>query len=147
MTGWLGAAYPWTKAAHIVFVIFWMAGLFMIGRYLVHQRGVPADSDEHRNWIRRSVILRRVILTPSLLLSWGLGVALMLNLGLAGQGWLHMKLLFVLLLTAWHGWAVSVSKKMAGGERPMAERTLRVVNETPAIAIILIVVLAVVKPF
>ena len=80
-----------------------------------------------------------------------LGLALAANLGLfeggAGLGWLHAKLLIVLLLSGFHGWAVSYSRKLAGGHGPIPARRLRMLGELPALAVILIVILAVVKPF
>jgi len=147
MIGFLGAAYLWVKAAHVIFVIFWMAGLFILPRYLVHHQealGTPEAS----KWVARETKLRRMILTPSIGLVWLLGLALALSGGwFAGQGWLHAKLLLVLLLSGYQGWAVSYSKKLAKGEAKLASRTLRMLNELPALGVILIVILVVVKPF
>lgn len=150
MTGFLGGAYLWVKAAHIIFVIFWMAGLFLLPRYLVHHQealGTPQAAD----WVRREALLRRMILEPSIGAVWLLGVALAINAGLLdgqpGLGWLHAKLLLVIGLSGFHGWAVGYSKKLARGEGRMAARRLRMLNEIPALAVVLIVVLAVVKPF
>lgn len=151
MTGWLGEAYPWVKAVHVIFVIFWMAGLFMLPRYLVHHQEGLAIPGEPERWVRREALLRRMILTPSLVIVWVLGLALAVNLGLLdgqpGLGWLHAKLLLVVLLSGYHGWAVGYAKKLGAGRPTLAPRTLRLVNEVPALAAILIVILAEVKPF
>ena len=150
MSGWLGSAYLWVKAAHVIFVIFWMAGLFLLPRYLVHHQEA-LGGPEAQNWATREQLLRKMILTPSIVAVWLLGLALAANLGLfeggAGLGWLHAKLLIVVLLSGYHGWAVGYSKKLARGQGPIAPRTLRILGEVPALAVILIVVLAVVKPF
>ncbi|MDV3458594.1 CopD family protein [Sphingomonas sp. HF-S4] len=150
MTGWLGMAYLWVKAFHIIFVIFWMAGLFLFPRYLVHHQealGTP----EALAWEKREALLRRMILSPSMIVVWLLGIALALNVGLTdgqpGLGWLHAKLLLVLLLSGYHGWAVGYSKKLAKGQGSIAPRRLRLIGEVPAFAVVLIVILAVVKPF
>lgn len=150
MTGWLGSAYLWVKAAHIIFVIFWMAGLFLLPRYLVHHQdalGTPQAAD----WVKREALLRRMILTPSLVIVWLLGLSLAANVGLfdggAGLGWLHAKLLLVVLLSGYHGWATGYARKLAAGHGPIPSRKLRLLGEVPALAVILIVVLAVVKPF
>ena len=150
MAGWLGGAYLWVKAAHIIFVIFWMAGLFLLPRYLVHHQealGTPGAAE----WTAREQKLRRMILGPSIALVWLLGLALAANLGLfegaSGLGWLHAKLALVIALSGYHGWAVAYSKKLAQGRGGIAPRTLRMLNEVPALAVVLIVVLAVVKPF
>jgi putative membrane protein len=149
--GFLGAVWLWAKAAHVIFVIFWMAGLFILPRYLVHHQEALGDPVQARAWAEREARLRRVILTPSLIVVWALGIALALNLGLAdgqpGLGWLHAKLLLVLLLSGYHGWAVGYSRKLAAGKGMMTSRQLRMVNEIPAIFVALIVILAVVRPF
>jgi len=151
MTGFLGASYLWVKAAHIIFVIFWMAGMFIFPRYLVHHQEGLADPAEPPRWERREALLRRMILTPAMIAVWLLGLALAANVGLfeggGGLGWLHAKLLLVVALSAYHGWAVGYSRKLAAGRPTLTPRTLRLLNEVPALAVVLIVVLAVVKPF
>jgi protoporphyrinogen IX oxidase len=151
MIGMLGAAYPWVKAAHVIFVIFWMAGLFILPRYLVHHQEALGDPVQATAWTEREAKLRRVILSPSLGVVWILGISLALNIGLAdgqpGLGWLHAKLLLVLLLSGYHGWAVGYSKKLAAGQGTLSSRHLRMINELPAIFVALIVILAVVRPF
>lgn len=149
--GFLGAAYPWVKAAHVVFVIFWMAGMFMLPRYLVYHQEAGVGTPEADRWIEREAKLRKMIVTPSILLVWILGIMLAVNIGLfegaAGLGWLHAKIALVVLLSAYHGWAVGYSKKLARGETPLSGRQLRMLNEIPALAVILIVILVIVRPF
>ena len=153
MSGFLGAAYDWVKAAHLIFVIFWMAGLFMLPRYLVyHQEALAAgNAAEAASWVEREGKIRKIILTPAMIVVWVLGIALALNLGLAdgapGLGWLHLKLLLVVLLSGYHGWAVGYAKKLAAGKPTLAGKQLRMLNEVPALAVTLIVVLVIVKPF
>ena len=153
MSGFLGAAYDWVKAAHLIFVIFWMAGLFMLPRYLVyHQEALAAgNAAEAVNWVEREGKIRHMILTPAMIVVWVLGIALALNLGLAdgapGLGWLHLKLLLVFLLTGYHGWTIGYAKKLAAGKPTLTGKQLRMLNEIPALAVTLIVVLVIVKPF
>lgn len=151
MIGFLGLAYPWIKAAHLIFVIFWMAGMFMLPRYLVHHQEALGDAAEAAKWVERENKLRKVILSPSMIVVWLLGIALALNAGLidgaGGLGWLHAKLVLVLLLSGYHGWAVGYARKLAGGNPTLTARQLRMLNEVPALGVALIVVLAVVKPF
>jgi putative membrane protein len=153
MSGFLGAAYDWVKAAHLIFVIFWMAGLFMLPRYLVyHQEALAAgNAGEAANWVDRESKIRHIILTPAMIVVWVLGIALALNLGLAdgapGLGWLHAKLALVLLLSGYHGWAVGYAKKLAAGKPTLTGKQLRMLNEVPAVTVALIVVLVIVKPF
>lgn len=143
----LASTYLWLKAGHIIFVIFWMAGLFILPRQFVYMHASAPGSAEEALWVKRTALLRRMILTPSIVVVWALGIALAVTIGAFSQGWFHAKLLLVLLLSGYHGWMVATSKKMAAGERPISEKTLRMLNEVPAIAVALIVVLAVVKPF
>lgn len=146
MTGWLGDAYPWVKSIHVIFVIFWMAGLFMLPRFLVYWMASAGDAENHL-WAERCNRLRRIILTPGLIVSWAAGLALAFHLGFAGNGWLHAKLAIVVALSGFHGWSVATTKKFARGDRPYAEKTLRFANEIPSLATIGAVILVIVKPF
>ncbi|MGO7251572.1 CopD family protein, partial [Rhizobium brockwellii] len=67
--------------------------------------------------------------------------------GVAGLGWLHAKLVFVLLLSGYHGWMVGYAKKLAKGQMTLSGKQLRMINEVPALAATIIVVLVVIKPF
>ena len=145
--GWLGSAYPWFRAAHVIFVIFLMASLFMMPRYFVYHHQAAPGSAEDSLWIEREARLKRIIMNPALILVWLLGLALAFNVGAWSETWFHIKLLLVLLLSGYHGWCVGYAKKLARGERPMAEKTLRLLNEVPALLVTLVVILVIVKPF
>lgn len=146
MTGFLGVTMLWIKAGHIIFAIFLMAGLFMIPRFFVYHHQCAVGSEEDRKWIEREDRLRRIILNPSLIIIWVLGLMLAVNGGFFTQGWFHAKLLMLLLLSGYHGWAVGYCKKLKRGERPFSEKKLRLVNEIPGVLAAIIVVLAVVRP-
>ena len=143
----MDALYLWLKAAHVIFVIFWMAGLFMLPRMMVYQQEAELGSAEDALYTTRIAALRRIILTPSLIIVWLLGLVLAWHIGALSQGWFHGKLLLVILLSGFHGWMVGYSKKLARGERSIKGKTLRMVNEIPAIVAILAVILVIVKPF
>ncbi len=145
--GFLGAAYPWVLAAHVIFVIFLMASLFMMPRFFVYHHQTSVGSPEDLAWIDREARLKRIILNPSLIIVWILGLLLALNVGAFSQGWFHAKLLLVIILSGFHGWMVGYAKKLARGERPWPEKRLRMVNEVPALLVTLIVILVIVKPF
>tara|TARA_R110000850_G_scaffold36357_2_gene96236 strand:- start:756 stop:1199 length:444 start_codon:yes stop_codon:yes gene_type:complete len=139
--------YLWLKSAHIIFIIFWMAGLFMMPRFFVYHQECAVGSDEDGKWIEREGKLRKIILNPSLVITWILGLLLAYNIGAFSQGWFHAKLLMVLLLTGYHGWMIGYVKKLARGERTMSDKALRLVNEVPGIAAAIIVILVIIKPF
>lgn len=147
LIGWLGSAYMPLKALHVIVTFFWIAGLFIYPRYLVHQASVPVGSPEDLNWRLRTARLRRIILLPSILLVWILGLVIATSYGFQQAGWIHAKLLLAFLLSGYQGWLTGVGRRMANGQRPVAERTLRIWNEIPALFTILMVGLAVLKPF
>ncbi|MEJ5977105.1 CopD family protein [Novosphingobium sp. PS1R-30] len=143
----LAMTYLWLKAGHIIFVIFWMAGLFMLPRYFVYHQEAAPGSPEERLWIDRERKLLKIILWPALTVVWVLGLALAVSIDAFGQGWFHAKLAFVLALTAYHVWLAGYATALARGERKLTGKKLRLLNEVPGIAAALIVVLVVVKPF
>tara|TARA_Y100001968_G_C18811524_1_gene460328 strand:- start:14 stop:517 length:504 start_codon:yes stop_codon:yes gene_type:complete len=143
----LSMTYLWLKAGHIIFMVFWLAGLFMLPRQMIYLYPATPDSAESELWGKRMGLLRKIILTPSIVVVWILGLLLAQTLSAWGEGWLHVKLLLVLLLSGFHGYLVVQSKKMTAGERPLTEKQLRMLGEVPGILLALIVVLVVVKPF
>jgi protoporphyrinogen IX oxidase len=143
----LQMTYLWIKAGHLIFVIFWMAGLFMLPRFYVYHQEAVQGSAEERKWVERERKLRTIILTPSMILVWIFGLTLATIGGFWASPWLHAKLLLVLGLSGYHGYMIGYGRKLAAGERPASGTALRIMNEVPGIAAVLIVVLVVVKPF
>ncbi len=146
-SGWLGAAYPWVKAAHLIFVIFWIAGLFMLPRFYIYHQPVAPGTPEDRLWIERERRLRQIIITPAMVIVWIFGLILAFDIGAWSMGWFHAKLAAVLALSGYHGWAVGYGKRMAAGFRPQRDKALRLMNEVPGVATAVIVILVIVKPF
>lgn len=142
----------WLKASHIVFVVTWFAGLLYLPRLFVYHRQLGADEV--------AAHARFVIMERRLLAITHLGGVLALAFGLAllswwtrhspdyfAQGWLHAKLGLVVLVIAFHvACAVLTRRFAAGGSRP-GIKWLKWFNEIPALLLIVIVVLVVVKPF
>ena len=147
MIGFLDNTYLWVKAAHVIFVIFWMAGLFMLPRFLAYHQEAESTSPENAIWIEREERLIRIIMNPSMVIVWFLGLALALDTGAFGQFWFQLKLAFVVGLSGYHGWMISYSRKLAGGTRTLSGKTLRLLNEVPGIAAAVIVILVIVRPF
>ena len=145
--GFLGASYLWVKAAHVTFVIFWMAGLFLLPRFYVYHHATTPGSAEDRQWIEREDRTRTIILMPAMLIVWALGLALAVHLGVLHEPWFIAKFVFVVLLSGYQGWTSAYGKKLAKGMRPLENRTLRIMNEVPGIAAAIIVVLVIVRPF
>jgi len=139
--------YFWLKSANIISVIFWMAGLFMIPRFFVYHQESLEGSEEAEKWVDREAKLIKIILNPSIIVVWIIGLLLAWHIGAMADGWFHAKLLFVFGLSAYHGWTVSYAKKLARGERQLTNKQLRLFNEVPGIAAAVIVILVVAKPF
>ncbi len=140
--------YPWLKIGHVTFVVFWMAGLFMLPRQGIYMLDHASGSEGEAKWAERMGKLRKIILAPSMIIVWLLGLSLAVATGaFSGAGWLHAKLFLVLILTGYHGWLVGQTKKMARGERPLTERTLRMIGEVPGLLLIVIVTLVYLRPF
>jgi protoporphyrinogen IX oxidase len=143
----LSLTYAWIKAGHVIFVIFWIAGLFMLPRfYVYHQESAPGSAEEKR-WIERERKLRTIIITPAIILVWIFGLSLAWTTQAWVMGWFQAKFILVVLLSGYHGYMVGYGKKLARGERPVSGRALRMMNEVPGIATVLIVILVIVKPF
>jgi protoporphyrinogen IX oxidase len=147
LTGFLGPAYLWVKAAHVTFVIFWLAGLFLLPRLYVYHHETTVGSPEDRAWIERESRVRSIILTPAMILVWVLGLMLAFNIDAWSQGWFSAKLALVVLLSGYQAWLGAFGRKLARGERPLSSRAIRMINEIPGVAAAIIVVLVIVRPF
>ncbi len=146
MIGYLGDGYLWVRALHLIAVIFWMAGMFMLPRYFAYHAECAVGSAEDKAWQAREQRLLRIIVNPSMAATWVLGLMLAAHVGFDG-GWLHAKIFLVLLLSAFHGLLGRWRKVFARGENQRDSRFYRMVNEVPSLFVIVIVILAVVKPF
>lgn len=143
-----GSLYHWVLAGHLFAVIAWMAGLLYLPRLFVyHTRAAPGSQmdDTFQTMERR---LLRGIMTPSMLAVWGFGVwMLALYPEWLGEGWLHAKLMLVVLMSAYHMVCAGWRRRFAEGRNTRPERFYRMVNEIPAVLLIAILILVVVKPF
>ena len=140
--------YLWIKATHIIFVIALIAGLVIYPRYKLHQLKAAPGEQLFETMREASDRLRRIILNPSLVLVWVLGLSMLyLNPSLLSQGWMHVKLLLVLILSGLHGYFISMGKKIDRNELSPNSKTLKMLNEVPFLIMIGVVILAVIKPF
>ncbi len=140
--------YLWIKAFHVMAVIAWMAGLFYLPRLFVYHAaardaGQKALMETFQVMERR---LYRAIMNPALMAAWAAGLLLVAIIGL-NHPWLHVKLLMVVLLTAFHLLLKRHLKRFAAGEEQAGERYFRLINEVPTVLMIIIVIMVVVKPF
>lgn len=140
----------WLKAFHIVFVVTWFAGLFYLPRlFIYHLEAHDAESHARFSTMERRLMAithiggaLSLIFGLLLLFWWGARVP-----GYFAQGWLHAKLLLVVGLIAFHVYCAMLVRAFAAGRRPHSRRWLLWFNEAPALALVGIALLVVVKPF
>lgn len=141
------AAYMWIKAAHVVAIISWMAGMLYLPRLFVYHCDATPGSELSETLKVMEGRLLRVILNPAMGLAWVLGLWLAWRGGFLMTGWFHAKLAFVILLSGFHGYLSAAVRGFAEHKNTVPARRWRLLNEVPAVLMIAIVVLVVVKPF
>jgi protoporphyrinogen IX oxidase len=136
----------WLKAFHIIFVVTWFAGLFYLPRLFVYH---VATTDAVS--LERFVVMERrlyAIMSIGAILAATFGISMIVAApGYLNFGWLHAKLLLVALLVVYHFWCKALMGQLRDGKNRHSERWFRLFNEAPALLLIAIVILAVVKPF
>jgi putative membrane protein len=140
-------AFLWVKSLHVVAVISWMAGLLYLPRLFVNHVGLAVGSPESELLKGMERRLVSIIMTPAMVLSWIAGLWLGWVGFRFGGGWLHGKILAVVLLTIAHLYLMRSVRQFANDANRHSGRFWRMANEIPAVLMIVIVVLVVVKPF
>jgi putative membrane protein len=145
----LNPYYLWIKAFHIIAVVAWMAGMLYLPRLFVYHAEVAPASAESAKFKVMERRLLKAIINPAMIATWLLGVTLVLTPASGGfaQGWLHVKLALVLGLSALHGVFTRWLRDFANDTNRHTQRFYRIWNEVPAILMVFIVILVVVKPF
>lgn len=140
--------YLWVKAVHVMAIIAWMAGLFYLPRlYVYHTQTTPGTPESERFKVMEAKLLR-IIMNPAMIVSWVLGLGLVaLEPSWLSDGWLHAKILLVLLMSGSHGAMAKWRKELERDERKRTEKFFRAMNEVPTVLMIGIVILVIVKPF
>lgn len=136
----------WLRAFHIIFVVTWFAGLFYLPRLFVYH----AMSDDAHTRATFITMQRKLLgithVGGALALIFGLWMLYQMPVWLR-QDWMILKLLLVVLLVAYHAWCAVLVRRFARGEIPHGHVWFRWFNEVPALLLIAIVLLAVLKPF
>ena len=142
--------YLWLKALHLIAVMSWMAGLLYLPRlYVYHVKAVRgSELSETLKVMERRLL--RFIMNPAMIITWILGLAMLIGNAqflMVGQGWMHAKLLLVILLSGVHGMLSKFRKDFESDQNTQSEKFYRILNEAPTALMIIIVILAVVEPF
>jgi protoporphyrinogen IX oxidase len=137
----------WLKALHVIIVIAWMAGMLYLPRLFVYHADAPVGSDASEIFKVMERRLLKMIINPSMILVFVTGITLAYLSGYWQAGWLQAKFILVLGLGGLHGYFARCVRAFADDANERPASFYRVLNEAPTILMVLIVVLAVVKPF
>lgn len=140
--------YLWIQALHIIAVICWMAVLLYLPRLFIYHCDAPVGSDQSETFKVMEKRLIRYIGGPSMIAVWLFGVLMLIaNPDLMSQGWMHVKLTCVIAMTGAHHVFLKYMKKFAADANIKSAKFYRVANEIPTILMVVIVLMAVAKPF
>lgn len=141
-------AYLIAKSLHIISFTAWMAGMFYLPRLYVYHTQVPVGSDMDRLFQTMERRLLRVIINPAMIATFIFGFWLVYLTEAYKQGWWHAKMLLVVAgLGGAHGMLAKYRKDFERGQNRKSEKFFRILNEVPTLLFIVIVLLAVLKPF
>jgi protoporphyrinogen IX oxidase len=143
------AIYPWVKALHVIAVISWMAGMLYLPRlYVYHCEVKPGSLESERFKVMEGRLLRQIIL-PAMIAAWCLGLLLAFTPGAINwhAGWWHVKLASVLLLSGFHGALSRWRRDFLNDRNTRSQRFYRIANEVPAVLMVVIVIMVIVRPF
>lgn len=139
--------YLWLKAFHIIAAVSWMSGMLYLPRLFVYHCAAAPGSQQSETFKVMERRLLRVIINPAMIATWILGLWLVWVTGAHKDGWFHAKFALVLAMSALHGFNVRWMKDFAADRNQRSARFYRIANEIPALLLVFIVILAVVKPF
>ncbi len=146
MMDWLSDWYLWLKAVHIIAVISWMAGMLYLPRLFIYHCDAPAGSIQSETFKVMERRLLKYIINPAMIVAWILGIALLALIGF-DMVWVYIKLVAVILLTMVHHYLAAWRKDFEADRNRHPAKFYRVMNEVPTILMIIIVLMAVAKPF
>jgi putative membrane protein len=139
--------YVWVKAVHVMAIIAWMAGMLYLPRLFVYHCQATPGSPQSETFKIMERRLLRVIMNPAMIIAWALGLWMAWDGFSFSGGWLHVKLAAVVALSVVHGIVAKGARLFAEDRNDKSERYWRIMNEVPALLMIVIVVMVVVKPF
>ena len=139
--------YEWMKDFHVRVVISWMAGMLYLPRLMVYHAEAQTGSIQSETFKIMERRLLKGIINPAMVLTWVLGLYLAWYAFAFKGGWLHAKLLLVFVLSGIHGMLVKHVRNFAADRNVKSPRYFRILNEVPAVLMVGIVILVIVKPF
>lgn len=137
----------WIKALHVVAVIAWMAGMLYLPRLFVYHAEVGPGTPQSEIFKVMERRLLKAIINPAMVVAWVAGLWLAYSSFDFQGGWLHAKIALVLAMSGLHGYFAGAVKKFAADRNTKSATYWRVLNEVPAVLLVVIVILVIVKPF
>ena len=141
--------YPWIKAFHVIAMVAWMAEIFYMPRlYVYHCSALPGTQESERFKVMERRLLKQIGM-PAMLATWAFGLLLVLTPGVVDwhEGWWHVKLLCVLLMTGFQGAMSKWRRQFLEDRNTRSHKFYRVANEVPTILLVVIVIMVIVRPF
>ncbi len=139
-------AYPWIKALHVISMVAWMAGMLYLPRLFVYHAEAGPGTPQSETFKLMERRLLRFIMNPAMIVVWLTGPWLAYVSGYYMAGWLHAKIVLVILMSGCHGVLAASTRRFGNDANRRSARYFRVVNEIPTVLLIGIVVLVIVKP-
>ena len=139
--------FLWIKALHVISVIAWMAGLLYLPRLFVYHTDCEINSPQSETFKIMERRLLRAIMTPAMIASFVFGGLLLAILNEWSASWLYVKLIGVFGLAGLHGSMAKWRREFAEDRNTRPAKFYRIMNEAPTVLMIVIVIMAVVKPF
>lgn len=149
MMDFLAENYLWIKALHLFSVFSWMAGILYLPRLFAYHTTVNPISETAIMLGTMERRLLKIIMNPAMIASFFFGVLMLLAPDMLDlkAGWLHAKILLVLMMAGLHGFLVKCYKDFQENRNHRSNKFYRVLNEVPALLLLLIIILAIIKPF
>lgn len=140
--------YLWLKAAHIISLIAWMVGILYLPRLYVYHVGAKKNGELDKTLQVMERKLYYYITTPAMIATLIFGILLIMSVGMVNLGgWFHIKMALLLGLLGVHGILGRYRRLFASGKNQHSAKFYRILNEVPTLLLIVIVFLAVIKPF
>jgi protoporphyrinogen IX oxidase len=139
--------YLWIKALHVIAVISWMAGMLYLPRLFVYHCDTEPGSKQSETFKVMEWRLIRIIINPAMVVTWLAGLWLVWAGEWEKSGWMQAKFGLVIVMSAIHGFLVGRARDFSLDRNTKSARFYRILNEIPAVLMIGIVILVIVKPF
>ena len=137
--------YLFIKSIHIISFTAWMAGMFYLPRLFVYHSEKNLDVNTYKKFLIMEKKLIKIIMTPAMIVTWLAGILLLL-INNSTDFWVLIKILFVVLMSACHGFLINCYKQFYYKNNKYNDKFFRIINEVPTFLLVVIVFLVVFKP-